>query len=75
MGASGSSVRLHTLETWSFVVSKVDTFLKCLRDRVVGFFTDVLGSLMKSFCVIAMDNSGRKNVITMGEGGFAGCGK
>ena len=51
---------------------KVDTFLNCLRDSDVEFFTGVPDSLLKSFCAYVTDTCGENHVIAANEGGAVG---
>ena len=51
---------------------KVDTFLNCLKDSGVTFFTGVPDSLLKSFCAYVTDTCGENHVIAANEGGAVG---
>ena len=51
---------------------KVDTFLNCLKDSGVTFFTGVPDSLLKSFCAYLTDTCGENHVIAANEGGAVG---
>ena len=46
---------------------KVDTFLNCLQDSGVTFFTGVLDSLLKSFCAYVTDTCGVNHMIAANE--------
>ena len=51
---------------------KVDTFLNCLQDSGVTFFTGVPDSLLKSFCAYVTDTCGENYMIAANEGGAVG---
>ena len=46
---------------------KVDTFLNCLQDSGVTFFTGALDSLLKSFCAYVTDTCGVNHMIAANE--------
>ena len=50
----------------------VDTFVNCLHDSSVTFFTSVPDSWLKSFCAYVTDTCEKNHVIAANEGGAVG---
>lgn len=50
----------------------IESFLACLQNADVQFFTGVPDSLLKSFCAYVTDNCGGGHVIAANEGGAVG---